>query len=439
MGFGGADGFHAGSGGGGGGTLTGADNGLSVSGTTVQLGGALIQPTVITSSGANTLSINNDYGVVSFGVSESLYTKGIDNTIANYAFKADDFVGNPLLYIANSAKVSIGKVISTTTLDVQGDTVNPLFKLNNSNFLFADKLRVDNVGSFYSGSINGFGAFGTGTYTTDHLDYTFRTSYSTFLAFTNAGGAGNRSSYGIIGGPIGSADWDYRLVVLNNDATTLGSVLKVVSTTAALVNDGFDYFNYGINIINNGVLNNIGAGTFYKIGLNVNVSNADVNYAALFNGGNSGFGITNPLAQVHIKGIDSTTNANVRLEPVTNVTEDTTGNTVNTIDNTTVALETLAIPTDTVVMIESRVTCRKTGGAGAGALGEGNGYIRTVKAENIGGVVNIGVIQSSFTSESIGVFNATFAVSGTNVVLNVTGANNDNVTWNSITRKYKVA
>ncbi len=538
MGFGGADGFHTGSGGGGGGTLTGADNGLSLSGTVVQLGGALIQPTLITALGANTFDILTSYGLIGIGSipsvaldiqaigsgtvginlntastqdaklhfrtnnaatarsqiyledatqtlnvytvnndtifwngnglaqtktltlftnttakfesnvgiavnvdpSSRLTINGIDNTIANYAFKANDFFGNPLLYINNAAKVSIGKTISTTTLDVQGDTVNPLFKLNNSNFLFADKLRVDNIGSFYSGSINGFGAFGTGNFTTDHLNYTINTSFSTFLAITNAGGAGNKTSYGIIGGAIGSADSDYRLVILNSDTSTVsGSGLKVLSTGISSANDGFDYFNYGVNIISNGAINNIGAGTFYKVGLRVDVSNGDVNYAALFNGGNSGFGILNPLAQVHVKGVDSTTLVNQRLEPVTNVTEDTTGATVNTTDATVTPLQTIAIPTDTVVMIESRITCRKTAGAGVGTVGQGNGYIRTVKAKNVAGVVTIGVIQSSFTSEDIGVFNATFAVSGTNIVLNITGSANNDVTWNTITKQYKVA
>lgn len=67
MGYGGADGFHTGSGGGGGGTVTGADNGLSLSGTVVQLGGALIQPTVITALGANTFDILTSYGLIGIG------------------------------------------------------------------------------------------------------------------------------------------------------------------------------------------------------------------------------------------------------------------------------------------------------------------------------------------------------------------------------------
>jgi hypothetical protein len=272
----------------------------------------------------NSILIGNSNGLVSFytnsfgntmignGVVDAtarLQVKGIDSTLGNYAFKADDSLSNPLLYVRNDAKVSIGKVTTLTTLDILGDTTNTLFKLNNANFAFADKLRIDNNGSFYSGSINAFGGFGTGTYTIDHLNYTFNTSFSTYLAFTNAGGAGNKTSYGIIGAAIGSADSDYRLVILNSDTSTIsGSGLKVLSTGGSVANDGFDYYNYGVNINSSGVFTNSGSGTSYKIGLNVNVSNGEVNYAALFNGGSVGIGTTTPATSA-LLDLTSTTGA----------------------------------------------------------------------------------------------------------------------------------
>lgn len=118
--------------------------------------------------------------------------------------------------------------------------------------------------------------------------------------------------------------------------------------------------------------------------------------------------------------------------------ENISGDFLATTDATVTPIQTISIPTDTVVMLESYITCRKVSGAGVGEVGAGNGYIRTVKAQNIAGVVTIGVVQSSFTSESITTFNATFAVSGTNVVVNVVGSANNNVNWHSITKKYKV-
>lgn len=162
------------------------------------------------------------------------------------------------------------------------------------------------------------------------------------------------------------------------------------------------------------------------------------------NNGNVGIGVPyTPIgfnsinAKLHVSGVN-VNSINQRLEPVLGVYEDTTGATIPTIDDTVTPLETIPIPVDTTVMIESYITCRKTAGGGVGTIGEGNGYIRVVKAQNIGGVVTIGIVQSSFTSEAIPSFDATFAVSGTNIVVNVTGALDDNVTWNSITKKYRV-
>lgn len=209
-------------------------------------------------------------------------TSSADNTFAigNYTLAnvADTIIiGNNSL--GNKPKIGIGTSNPSAWVDVIGDATTALFKLNNSNFLFADKLRVNNNGDFYSGSINAFGGFGSADFTTDHLNYKFNTSYQTYLAFTNAGGSGNKGGYGIIGSTIASADSDYRLVVLNNDAGTLGSVLKVISTAINNANDGFNYTNYCVNVLSNGVFTNTGAGTFYKVGINLDITNGDVNRA----------------------------------------------------------------------------------------------------------------------------------------------------------------
>jgi len=100
-------------------------------------------------------------------------------------------------------------------------------------------------------------------------------------------------------------------------------------------------------------------------------------------------------------------------------------------------LQTIPIPLNTVVLIESYITCRKTAGAGIGAVGAGNGYVRTVKAQNIAGVVTIGVVQSSFTSEVVATNNATFDVLGTNVRLRINGSTNNTFNWNVITKTYE--
>jgi hypothetical protein len=131
-----------------------------------------------------------------------------------------------------------------------------------------------------------------------------------------------------------------------------------------------------------------------------------------------------PTKTLHVAG-------DIRFEPVSGVLLDVESATVNTTNATTTTLQTIAIPTDTVVMIDARIHSRKTGGAGVGTTGDGNAYIRTVKAKNVGGTVTIGTISSTFTSEDIAVFNATFSVSGTNVNIDVSGSANNNVTWTS--------
>lgn len=121
--------------------------------------------------------------------------------------------------------------------------------------------------------------------------------------------------------------------------------------------------------------------------------------------------------------------------------ENKSGETTTTTDGAVpaaVTLQTIAIPTDTVVLIECYVTCRKTAGVGSGSVGDGNAYIRTVKAQNIAGVVTIGTIQSSFTSEVVTTNNVTFTVSGTDVLLRVTGSIDNTFNWNVVTDKYSV-
>lgn len=254
-----------------------------------------------------TSKFENNLGVGVTSASDTrLHVKGSDATSSNFSLKVDDVASNPLLQVRNDAKIGVGKASTLTTLDVQGDTTNTLFKINNSNFLFCDKLRISNDGSFFSSSDNtnfaGNGSSGTGNFITGHLNYQFQTASSTYLAFSNNGLLGNISSYGIIGGTIANSDSNYKLVVMNSDSGALGSVMKVTSTASSTVNDGFDYTQYGLNIISYSAITNNGSGTFYKVGLNVDVSNGDVNYAALLNGGNVGIGVLNPNTYLDVDG-----------------------------------------------------------------------------------------------------------------------------------------
>lgn len=105
--------------------------------------------------------------------------------------------------------------------------------------------------------------------------------------------------------------------------------------------------------------------------------------------------------------------------------------TLTTTDDTLSLIDTITVDTDSILLIEARVNARKISGGGTGSVGDGNSYIRTVKAKNIGGTVSIGLVSSTYTSEDITPFNVSFSVSGNNVNLNVLGSINNNVYWTS--------
>jgi hypothetical protein len=128
----------------------------------------------------------------------------------------------------------------------------------------------------------------------------------------------------------------------------------------------------------------------------------------------------------------------ISIEVVPGNLELTTGAKLTTTNNTTTTLQTIPVPLNSAVLIAANIVCRKTAGAGVGTVGEANGYVRTTVAKNVAGVVTLGTIQSSYTSEDIGAFNATFQVSGTNVLVRVTGSANNTVDWSTITKSSSV-
>ena len=149
-----------------------------------------------------------------------------------------------------------------------------------------------------------------------------------------------------------------------------------------------------------------------------------------------------PSAMIHIQGVNSGTLINQRLEPVANVTEDTTGNTVNTADATAnVTAQTIAVPTDKVISIESTIVYRKTSGAGVGTTGDGTTIKLNSSVKNVAGTLTLDTVQNTYTGTTnaiVGV-SATYTISGTNVLVSVTGVLNDNITWNVITKVNTVA
>ncbi|TAK04201.1 hypothetical protein EPO34_03585 [Patescibacteria group bacterium] len=110
-----------------------------------------------------------------------------------------------------------------------------------------------------------------------------------------------------------------------------------------------------------------------------------------------------------------------------------------TTDATATTILTLATITDSVKMIEIKVAARRTGGTG-GTAGDGAGYARVATFKNIAGTVSqIGSTQDNATHESQAVWDVSFSISGTNVLVQVTGAADNNITWHATARVYELS
>ena len=109
-------------------------------------------------------------------------------------------------------------------------------------------------------------------------------------------------------------------------------------------------------------------------------------------------------------------------------------NRITTTDATVTTIDTIGTTSNNCIMIETQVVARRTGGT-AGTAGDIAAYKRIAAFKNVGGVLTqIGATTDASTFESQAGWDCTVAVSGTNILVRVTGALNNNVTWHSTTQ-----
>lgn len=104
--------------------------------------------------------------------------------------------------------------------------------------------------------------------------------------------------------------------------------------------------------------------------------------------------------------------------------------TLSTTDATQSTLQSISTASNKSYMIEARVTARRTGGSG-GAAGDSAVYIIRAMAKNVAGTLTVSGVTAEFTQEDQAGWDATIDGSGTTIRVRVTGAANNNVTWNS--------
>lgn len=104
--------------------------------------------------------------------------------------------------------------------------------------------------------------------------------------------------------------------------------------------------------------------------------------------------------------------------------------TVNTTDATQTTLATIPITASRTYMIEARVAARRTGGT-SGTADDGASYCRRGTYTTKSGTVTLmGSVQTIGTdAEDQAAWDVTLTISTTNVLVRVTGAANNNVTW----------
>jgi hypothetical protein len=113
---------------------------------------------------------------------------------------------------------------------------------------------------------------------------------------------------------------------------------------------------------------------------------------------------------------------------ITNGSYDILQGSVQTTTAAAAAAATIAVPANTEVLVEARIMGFRTGGT-SGSAGDSACYVRTAHVKNVAGTVTIKNLQTDFTSEDQASWDGTFAVSSTNVLVNVKGAVNNNVDW----------
>jgi len=147
-----------------------------------------------------------------------------------------------------------------------------------------------------------------------------------------------------------------------------------------------------------------------------------------------GIGTQSPVATVH--GLQATLDAEVfRLEST--ATNDDPNyyarqQRVTTTDATLTTIETIALAASNTYMIESRIVARRTGGA-AGTAEDAAVYLVTGAYKVVAGVATLVGSLTVFTAEDQAAWNGTHNVSGGNVLVQVQGAVNNNVTWHVTT------
>lgn len=111
--------------------------------------------------------------------------------------------------------------------------------------------------------------------------------------------------------------------------------------------------------------------------------------------------------------------------------------TASTTDATVTTVQTVATATDTSLLLRTRIVGRRTGGS-AGSADDSAVFILTAVIKNIAGTVTVNALQTDYSATDQAAWAATLNVSSTNVLIQVNGDTNNNVSWSCTTETQKI-
>ena len=149
--------------------------------------------------------------------------------------------------------------------------------------------------------------------------------------------------------------------------------------------------------------------------------------------GNQRFGVgtSAPSQKLDIVGI-SRFEGGIRQQENTDFRQEQ--DVLQTTDGSFTALKSIPIPLNTVVLVKTMVTGRKSAGTGSGTIGDAAVYERTAAFKNVGGTVTRVGRQSDFTAEDVNTWQTRIEASGTNAIIEVRGSTDDTLEWEATTR-----
>lgn len=321
--------------------------------------------------------------------------------------------------------------------DGSGAAVWSTLQLNNPNAVFGT-LPTDNGGTGFNTYAEGDLLVGTGTNSLYQLHVGTVGQVLTSDGSTPIWSTIDVTSVtGILpvanGGTGVSAFGGVNTILYTTTANTLASITS--ANNGVLITSGIGAPSIADTLpsLVQGNITSLGTVTSGTIGVGTIVSVNDNDFSLINNTGDS----------IIIDGANVTGNVTLKVADITSGTISVKdnilrNNSLTTNDNTSTTVLTIPTATGNSYMIKANVIGYKLSGAGSGAVGATNGYVRDIIVKNIGGTVTIVGNQSTMTFEDIAAHNVTVTTSGTNILVQVTGSTNNNIKWNAIAEVYNL-